>query len=142
MASRLATPPAPGTASAEIVVWSETAIATVARMLSDAGAGAATVVDGHGDRAGVAMAQDVFEAARLGAGREPVSRIVIWSKSMPAAKKPRAQAPPLRLVRRSTNPRRSYDPVVSAPTMTAIDQPTSATDAPEPLRLVLSGDWR
>jgi len=107
----------------EIVVWSGTPITTVAQLLADSGAGAATVVDDHGDRAGVATAQDVFEAARLGAGGEPVSRIVVWSRSVPTpVPRPRPR-PPLRLVRRDT-------------------RSTAAMDAPEPLGLVESGRWR
>ena len=128
MASRLATASRPTrTASAQIVVYPDTAIGTVARLLGQAGGGAARVVDPRSGRVGVAVAQDVVEAARLGAGREPVSRLVIWSEG--SGERPRLPSPPLRLVRHS--------PEVEAPTLTAPSVISGATDVPEPLRLDL-----
>ena len=123
MASRLVSfPETPRSASVQIVVYADTAISTVADLLRAAGGAAAEVMDPRGTRAGLAMAQDVFEANRLGAGREPISRLVVWSESMRAVR--RIQRPPLRLVRQPEPP--------SARAKTG----TAATDAPEPLRLL------
>ena len=80
----------PGTnAPMEVVVDPRTTIAETARRLRSHGVETAHVIDRMGRRRGIAVAQDVCAANRLGAGREPITRLVAWMQSTPAPSKAR-----------------------------------------------------